>query len=326
MAKKNIRSIPKPIRNRLTKLGKAEVVAGVSRAFTTDDLKKGALQHLGVKLDDRGLHLPPATVPPAAGGKFSDRNVNGYEVVRRDLPKETHYKAVEAPDWKGYGTHTVHLPYEKFPRDFHSPKFLSIKITSPSTEANLHKYTIIFEVDQVLDPKDADFEADLLELLNLLQENVGACGVQKSDATVADYLKSTVVDWEVLPPGTKEEAIARLFRARPPTPQERGIVEERYDFLMALNPEELVYGMSGNSRYFGAMIEKDLVVFENIEYGNAIYIMFEDWKELSKRSRTELLSGRFGDNFERIPHGSTWKSKVKAAIKRAQKNKAGGKK
>lgn len=315
MAKKNIRSIPTPVRNRLSKLGKVPIVAGISRTFSEADLKGGKLEHLGIGLNEKGLQLPTSVVPLATSGKYSDRNVNGYEIVRRDLPKETHYNSVQAPDWNGYGTHTVDLPYEKYPRDFHGPKFLSIKVSSPNVDPNQSKYIIIFEVDQVLDPKDRSFEFDLLELLNLLQENVGACGVQKSGATLADYIKSTIVDWEVLPPGTKEEAIARLFRNRLPTPKERKIVEERYDFLMGLNPPELVYGMSGNSRYFGALISKDLVVFENIEYGNAIYVMFDQWKDLSKRSRTELMSGRYGKGFERISHEGSWKKKVKDIIK-----------
>ena len=84
---------------------------------------------------------------------------------------------------------------------------------------------------------------------------------------------------------------------------------------MSLKPAKLVYGLSGFERYFGGLIKDDLVVFENIEYGNAIYIMFENWRELSQKTRTELLSGRFGRNFERVMHGSGWKGKVKAVIK-----------
>lgn len=57
------------------------------------------------------------------------------------------------------------------------------------------------------------------------------------------------------------------------------------------------------------MLEDDLVVFENIEYGNAIYILYDDWDEISKLSRIDLLSGRAGSNFDRIIHSGNWKRK-----------------
>lgn len=286
-------------------------MAGCSRTYIATDLSRGRLRHLGVKLVDGGLEFPESIIPPETGGKYSDRNVNGHEVVRKDLPKETHYNTIEAPDWgSDYSTHPVDLPYEKYPRDYHAPQLAAIKISSPNREAGQSEYVLVFEVDRVLNQADPDFDDELLHCLNLLQENVGAVGVQESGATFADYLKNLRIDWEVLPPGTREEAVQRVFRNRQPTPQERGVVEERYDFLMSLKPEKLVYGMSGVQRYFGAMLADDLVVFENVEYGNAVYVMFDDWRELSRRSRTELLSGRFGENFERIPHAAGWRDKL----------------
>ncbi len=49
-------------------------------------------------------------------------------------------------------------------------------------------------------------------------------------------------------------------------------------------------GRSGFSRYLGYLLRDDLVLLENIDYGNALYMMFDDWKTLSKRSRLDLLS------------------------------------
>ena len=79
---------------------------------------------------------------------------------------------------------------------------------------------------------------------------------------------------------------------------------------MDLQPKALVFGTSGFQRYFGGMLEDDLVIFENIEYGNAIYLMYENWEELSQRSRIELLSGRCGHNFDRVVHSSGWRDRV----------------
>jgi hypothetical protein len=320
MPKKNLRNIPRPLRARLEHLGGRYVIAACSRFYTAEELIAGKLRHLGVGVSNGKPIFPKSIVPAPTSGKYSDRNVNGHEIVRKDLPKETHHNAVEAPDWgdRSNGTHTVYLPYEKYPRDFVGPQFTQIKVTAHDLAGKKQGHMLVFEIDRVLDRKDKNFEDNLLESLNILQENVGTCGVQKSGATFVDYLKTTTVSWEILPPGTREDAVSRLFRNRKPSPEEKTAVEERYDFLMGLKPKKLVYGTSGLQRYFGGLIEDDLIVFENIEYGNAIYIMFEDWKTLSQRTRTELLSGRFGNNFERVSHASGWKSAVKAIIKKRE--------
>ena len=316
MAKKNLLKIPPAIEARLKTLESRYVFAACSRVYATKQLAAGDLKHLGIRIKDGQLEFRGSVIPPASQGKYSSRNVNGYEIVRRDLPKETHYNSVETPNWGDsyYGTHLVDLPYEKYPRDLVAPQLREIKVTAPDP-ANREKQLLIFEVDEVLDRRSRKFRTSLLECLNLLQENVGACGIQKSGATLADYLRTLQVSWEVLPPGTKEDAVARVFRGRQPSPEERTAVEERYNFLMGLAPKKLVYGTSGLQRYFGALIKDDLVVFDNIEYGNAIYVMFADWEDLSKRTRTELLSGRYGCNFVRVPHVSGWKGAVRALIK-----------
>lgn len=318
MAKKNLRLIPKSIKARLREFGKASVVAGCSRTYSAESLTRGALAHLGVTLTNSNLSYPKSVVPNEGSGRFSYRNVNGQEIVRRDLPIETHYRSVETPNWgDSYnGTHTVDLPYQKYPRDFIAPKMLEIKISVANDDSGRSEYVFIFNVARVLEPKTKGFESDLLEDLNLLQENIGTCGVHKSDATVADYLKTLRVSWEVLPPGTRDEAIERVFRGRSPSVKEKALVEDRYDFLKSLKPKKLVFGISGLQRYFGGLMRDDLVVFENIEYGNAVYIMFDDWKDLSKRTRTELLSGRFGDNFERVLHVRGWKSSIREIVKK----------
>jgi hypothetical protein len=317
MARKNLRTIPPSIQLRLKELKATSVIAACSRVYSAQELLDGKLSHLGITLTGGKLLFSPSVLPPEGSGKYSKRNVNGEEIIRKDLEKETHYSAIESPNWgDSYkGTHTVYLPHEQYPRDFIGPRLTRLKILVPHPDAGQKSYMIVFEVDRVLDQKAKRFKDDLLECLNLLLENVGSFSVQPSDATIADYLQTLKVSWEVLPPGTREEAIARLFRGKVPSTQEKAAVAERYDFMMSLKPAKLVYGLSGLERYFGGLIKDDLVVFENIEYGNAIYIMFENWRELSQKTRTELLSGRFGRNFERVMHGSGWKGKVKAVIK-----------
>ncbi|MDD5761011.1 MAG: hypothetical protein PHP88_00675 [bacterium] len=318
MQSKNIRIIPSAVRTRLAEIPNQYIIAAVSRTYSTDDLQNGYLKHLNISLTSEGLSIPRSIIPSPTSGRFSRMNIDGHEIVRKDLPKEKLYHSVDAPNWgdSSRGYHTIDLPYERYPREFIAPKLVQIEMECPVSDPSASKYLIFFKLSEVIDRKKINFEDDLLRCLNLLQENIGVCSVARAGSTLADHIQTLNVDWELLPPGTADEAVARLFKDREPSEKEKRAVQERYKFLMSLTPKKLIYGQSGFLRYFGAMIEDDLVVFDNIEYGNAIYIMFEDWRDLSKRSRIELMSGVCGAGFERVVHTSGWKMRTKEIIKK----------
>lgn len=321
--KKNLRKIPADIAAKLKTIKAEQIVAGCAVMFKPDALAAGQLKHLKVTLTAKGLDVPDFVMPLASQGKFSTKNLEGEEIIRKDLPKETHYRSVETPNWgNSYnGTHTVDLPYEKYPRDFNPPRELAISMTCDNVKPGLPGYVIAFRVNDVLEKNKRNFKNRLFENLNLLQENVWTCGIEPADVALTDYMKSLHVSWELLPPGSREDVIARIFRDRLPSAEEQEVAGQRYDFFISLKPEKLVFGSSGFRRYFGALLEDDLVVFENIQYGNAVYVLFDSWKELSKRSRIELLSGKYGTDFKRVVHKSGWKGEVRAivALKRVEK-------
>ncbi|MCI0447175.1 hypothetical protein L0152_28705, partial [bacterium] len=124
------------------------------------------------------------------------------------------------------------------------------------------------------------------------------------------YLKTLYVNWEILPLGQREETITKILSGiNSNDPKIRARLVDRYDFLQRLKPRNFIKGTSEFRRYFGAQFADDLVVFENIEYGNAIYTMFGNWEQLSKKSRTELMSSKTQE-FIRIPHTKTWKRRL----------------
>lgn len=319
MAARGFRVLPTRIKMRLKSLPGKLVEVGCVRQIKVSDIRPGKYGHVGLRIrGGRVVVSETPIVPPGEIGKFSDRNANGYEVVRKDLPKETHYNYIETPNWGDWsrGTHIVAMPYEKYPRDMYAPRLAGIRATVVGTSADETTCTIQFRTTDVLDRKSSNFEEDLLEVLNFLNENVGCYGVERHDAPLGEYLKQLLVSWEILPPGSRDEVVARLFRGRAATPEEIDIVEERYPFLMSLKPEKIIIGTSGMERYLGAMITENRVVFENLRYGNAAYVMYDNWKELSQRNRIELLSGRYGRNFVRIVHAKGWKQQVKSALLR----------
>src|SRR6185295_4173204 len=165
--KKNLRKVPDDIYAKLKTIKSKDIVVGCAIKYKRDALLSGQLKHLGVTLTPNGLEMTPAVVPAADQGKFSNRNINGVEIVRKDLPKETHYNTVESPNWgDSYnGTHTVYLPYKKYPRNFQPPRELEITIACRNTNPGLPIYIIAFQVREVLDKTAKGFEGKLLENL-----------------------------------------------------------------------------------------------------------------------------------------------------------------
>ena len=149
----------------------------------------------------------------------------------------------------------------------------------------LSHYVVKFQISEILNRQSDQFDDRLFDCLNILQENIGDSGVESAEATLQDYLQSLQVTWDILPPGTAEEAITRIFTGRQPTEIERRTTEDRYQFFMSLNPQSLVYGRSGFQRYFGAFINENLVVFENVRYGNGLPVVTEHFLALRNFSR-----------------------------------------
>jgi hypothetical protein len=318
MTQKNFRSIPTRISSKVKQLPDRYLIVSCLKKYSATDISKGVLSHLGVSLDSKCLHLPTSIMPKPTQGKHSDRNINGQEIVRRDLGLLTLYHSVDVPNWgDSYnGTHSVDLPYKAYLRDFISPHLVQITMECPNTAAAASTYGILFKMDEVLDKKSADFDDRLFDLVNILQENISYCDVYPSKSGYQDYIKTLHLNWDILPPGQMASFIKSMGGGNGNNPQYNQIIQQRYDFLMSLTPVELLVGTSGFLKYCGAKINGNLVVFDNPKYGNAAYVMYDTWSDLSKKSRTELLSGRLGNNFDRIIHNKGWEKEVRSLIKK----------
>ncbi len=317
--KKNFFRVPEWVKIKIKDQKRPDIIVAAVKKITAADVIAGLYKHLGIHMEGENLIFPSTQIPNVTSGRYSRTNIQGKEVIRRDLPKITKSYTWDSPnfgDWSK-GSHQVTIDREVYQREFISPKELEIKIELLDTQQKDGAviFVLKFTVEEVLSISDEDFEGSLLYNLNLLQENIGRSEVFPSDATREDFMRTVLVEWEILPPGKKEDIIEKIISGfKSVTPEEREKIGLRYDLLSKLKPQCYVRGTSGFHRYFGAMFADDLVVFENIEYGNAIYAMFEDWKKLSKRSRTQLLSG--GDTgFERIVHRDGWESKVQELVR-----------
>ena len=292
------------------------VLVAVVKKIPLSDIEEGKYRHLNIGVRQGEPEFPESVVPNPDVGTYSRTNLEGKEIVRRDLPMTTKTISWDAPNWGDYyyGSHTMSRTMDVYQRDYIPPKELEIKIEilGQETIESGPVYIMKLVVDQVLDKTASDFEDDLFYNANLLQENVGAVDVFPSAATLSDYLDTVFVEWEILPPGNREENIRKILSGVRKQSL-RATVRERYEVLEDLDPVAFVRGTSGFRRYFGAKFADDLVAFENLEYGNALYVMFEDWETLSQKNRLELLKGS-GEGFERIIHTEGWAAKLKQIV------------
>ena len=317
--KKNIRLVPQPIQMKLKSLPKKNLAVLGLKKVTAADIENGTFDHLGIKVRGGEIVFPAAVTPPPDTGLYSNRNINGWEVKRTDLPKIN--KTIHLGERPNYGdwskgsfslwqTRAVYQVDEFAPRDF--------QIRISAVKAQNDSATLKFEVSCTLDQADADFDEDLLFCLNLLQENTGLCDVDRAEKTLEEYAASLIVDWEIFPPGSVDAFYAKVSgKIGKVSPETTAVINERVQEFRKLSPQLYIFGTGGFNKYIGAKLSDNVVVFENIRYGNALYVLYENWETVSKRSRIDLMHGTSAE-YERIPHAEGWAEHFRAAVRRAR--------
>lgn len=314
MARKNLRKVPQEVLDKITSFEVDDIVVACAKRVRAADVPSYA--HTGLKLEGGRLVIPAPTVPPESMGRYSNINVNGREVVRKDLPMVSKTFSWEVPnygDWSN-GSHTQSISRDVYQRDLVPPKELTLAVELIAEDPAAGTYTIKFSIDQVISRRAKDFEADLLYNLNILQENVHTVDVFPSTATLVDYMATVRVDWEILPPGTVDEVLKGILHGKKAISAEKQqLMRERLTVLRGLKPEAYIAGTNEFLRYFGAKFADDFVAFENLNYGNALYVMYEQWTTLSRRSRIDLLKGP-REGFVRIEHRDGWDGQLAALL------------
>lgn len=285
-----------------------------ARSYSTDDLLAGKLRHLGIGWDGETVTHEPAIVPSTANGRWSRYNVDGRIHLRRDLQRvEKYIGGWEAPnfgDWSR-GSHTHSMVRKVFRKEIWYSQRLPLLIDAQDPVDG--KATIGFRVDRVFDRNELN-ERDLRLAISLLRENIGShAALVPTTLSVADWLADQQVTWELLPPGEMSFAkVASRLRVNSSSPRVQHM-QDRFQAVTAMHPGAIIVGSGEFSRYFGFKFRDDLVVLENLDYGNALYVMYDDWEQLSQRSRIDLLSDSTA-NYERIVHREGWENQLRGTL------------
>lgn len=316
--KKSFRRIPSTIRHKLEEIGNAPVRVVGARRIPREEIAAGHFDPLGIRLNAEGSLIlsPDPVIPPSENGTWAKRNHEGWAITRRDLPKVWRSFSHEAPNFGDYsrGTHDCSYEKECYQREVIPPLGVAIRVSLHKEEEGF--FHLLFEMNQALLPDEEMFDRLLLLWLNLMQESTGCSDVIVASESYAEAVAQRYIDWEIFPAGCKETANRFAERVEKLSGEKQREFKDRYRLLESLGPINWVIGNNlGSSAYFGAQFADDMVVFENINFGNAAYVLYEDWKEMSKLSRTELL--RDENSFDRIVHSKGWEKRLVFAIRRA---------
>lgn len=312
--KRNLNKIPKHIEASLARIKADLIVFAVTKQISPTNAF-ATYEHLSFPRDLNTI----STLPPEDMGKYSYRNLHGWERRRDDLPMISKSYFWETPNFGDagtYGTHIHHQDRDVYQREFHEARRYKINVdllkqSSAPDQPNIYK----FSLDHQLDRGHPNFSDELLFMLNILQENVGSVDVFASTATREEYLGTIHVDWQVFPPGSQDEVVAAMTKGRGFSPTEETVVAKRVALFSRLRPRAFLRGAGGLASYVGAQFADDLIVFENVKYGNALYILYADWEEVSQRSRLDIIKGT-NAGYDRIVHSKGWEDSFRKILRR----------
>jgi hypothetical protein len=311
---KNYRKTPDVVLAKASGLQGLAMNVGCVKRITLNELKSGLFNHLGLVLKaGNQLALPAEVVPLQETGRYSRKNCLGETLIRRDLPKETRFDDRTIPIFGDYsrGTCTISVPVRFYPREHKPPQLTPIKIRLLTTvdAQEDRQFIIYFTAGDPMETADENFERELFRRLNLLRENVGDATVFGHGDSTEELMRDISVNWEILPAGHWQLLITQVLSSiRNPSESNRRVLEERMHLLRSLQPSALVRGTGGFDGYFGAQFG-NFLVFENLRFGNAIYILHNNWEALSQLSRTELLESHRAEIL-RIEHRPGWENRL----------------
>ena len=304
--KKNyhFRRIPDYINQELNRIQSQNVIVATVIEVAKADIEGGMFHHVGILMNEGKLEIPDTITPDMMKGIYARRNRNGIVWKLKDLPKVTKTYWWESPNFgdpaKGY--HSNYRDIKVYQRQLEPPREWEITLSILAEDESIIRITA--EIAAVLDRQDNYFEKDLFFAINLMQEQFRDCHVFDAKMTDEEISRVKTVGWEIFPAGTMERAVAVVLgRIRNSSTVRQKEIQDRATIINQLHPTEFIVGNGMNSRYFGAKFGENLVVFENVDYGNAIYILFDNWEEISQMSRIEILK-RHEKDFIRIIHKS----------------------
>lgn len=304
----------KRIRNVKTYLGflKQNTPIVISKAISPNDTSR--LLDIGFICS---YSIGDTVLPSSKIGPISLYNAEGKYIPQKHLPKETAYREMEW-HWEEYNgpydrtprSRIVDVPYKRYPRKFLSPPSIELSLLN-----DVNGNVLVTSPEMDYDNKDAE---TIKHTINLFLELFGECDILYRDLTAIIKSPSRKLNWTILPPGIRpwielEEILKPILDELPKG--NKPVVRNKLRIINQYGPNFTATGQGGFRGYiiFG-FEQKGIFVCESIYYGNATYLFDENWEELSKKTKAEILNNDL--QLDRIIHrASTWKRQITKWLK-----------
>lgn len=267
-------------------------------------------ESLGSNLLMRAGFLEPSLtgikICPRAIGPVSKFNSEGMDIPLKDQPMEKYYREACMKDWHG-NYHFVDIPDKRYKRTHIAAPMAEVSLLS----INGNRYVISDLLDNEAAPKE-----NIKHVINLFLELFGHCTILGKDkAPLVEATPMKRANWQILPEG--EIIWEKVSQAAGRIADERELVgqmqKHRFNTIIKYHPEQLYYGAGGFHGYLVFVFKrKNIVVMENMIYGNATYVFKDDWKELSKLSKAEIIHNNL--QYMRLVHSEKWKGEIRKLL------------
>ena len=247
---------------------------------------------------EEGLAIQPST----KFGITSRKNVDGYYVVEKSLPKEERFIRTIYWEWQLYNgdwqSDYKDIYKECYPKTYYEPFGIEMFLRKNKTG----KEIIVTESSN---------DIDIRNIINLYLEVFGYCEIldENLNSLLTD-IKYIRRNWEILPPDVKIEIKRTRAHKKEESERKRKDYDQvRLDTLEEYNPIERNIGKNGFQGYYAYVFEK-ICVLESPVYGNATYIVDrEGWEKSSMETKRELIGNK--KFLKRIEHDSKWFNEIK---------------
>jgi hypothetical protein len=259
----------------------------------------------------QALEIGETVLPNASLGPVSQFNAEGKYIKHKDQPMETAYRMVEW-HWKEFrGRHDTedmtdwrNVSYPRYPRTYVSAPSVELQIASNAQGSSM----------LIADPveyNEDNFDT-IRHTVNLFLEIFGECQIFGDDLEQIIHSPLIRLNWKILPPGRYpwerlEEHVRPLIEQARQGNQV--IIEDRFKTINGYNPDFHAVGQAG---FYGYVVfgfpAKGIFVFESIFTRNATYVFDENWEDLSKMTKAEILSEQL--QRDRIIHLRGWHDRI----------------
>jgi hypothetical protein len=282
----------------------ADVVIGIKNPERYPEV----LKRVGLPLP---LVIGVSILPRASFGPICRFNAEGKYIKHKEMEMETASRVVEWhwTEWHGQDrveqTDFFDVPYKRYPRTFVPPygeEITALK-TSDGSSALVSR-----PIKHSKENKDI-----LKHTINLFLEIFGECQIFSQD--LQDIIKMPIrrLNWRILPEG--QMPWERLRQEIEPIVQQaskgtRPFIWHRLEKISQFKPDVGAIGEGGFDGYIiMGFTKKNIFVCESCLYGNATYVFAENWEELAKMTKAQILNNNLQE--DRIVHrAKEWDKRI----------------